>query len=303
MLKEREEIKAVADMLLKNSRIYSKYESGSDDNLAYRYNVFTLKILYQLIWNTTIDLEKRNLYFQILYRLLHPFYRRIGMVDRKYLKYLDNMSSTIYSLIVAIENIMINAKEPLYQEAVKLFKEDVDFINRLRDDIHKLSPDTDDICWLSFYELKNGPVIASQTSHIKLTNMMLRLYLGERFQDELGVMLNIRQSCKSTDEQIQNMHNPTISLHEFKKILYNTYNMYYQQLMDKIDSEEIVKYDSKGNIKDTIIDMINTNSFVNDTGVLPVADLSMYKFEETPYGRIIEFKHRHISTTYNLLFR
>lgn len=116
-------------------------------------------------------------------------------------------------------------------------------------------------------------------------------------------MWNIRQSCKSTDEQIQNMHNPTISLHEFKKILYNTYNMYYQQLMDKIDSEEIVKYDSKGNIKDTIIDMINTNSFVNDTGVLPVADLSMYKFEETPYGRIIEFKHRHISTTYNLLFR
>lgn len=138
---------------------------------------------------------------------------------------------------------------------------------------------------------------------IKLTNMILRLYLGERYQNELGVMWNIRKSCESTDEQIQNEHNPSISLHEFKKVLYNTYNMHHQQLMDRINNEEIAMYDTGDIIKDTLIDMINTNSFVDDTGMLPVAGLSMYKFEETPYGRTIKFNHFYIGTMHNLLFK
>lgn len=300
--KEKEEIKRIANVLMDYFK--ANYDCGDKNNLAYRYPVFTLKILYRLIWNPAVTFKKRNLYFWLLYRILRYFQRKVVIMEDRYSKYLNNMSSSIYTFILGLENVMINGEEPLYQEAAKLYNEDVDFINRLKEDMEKIYSLPDDYyCWLKDYISINGNARIMSDIPIKLTNMILRLYLGERYQNELGVMWNIRKSCKSTDEQIQNEHNPSISLHEFKKVLYNTYNMHHQQLMDRINNEEIAMYDTGDIIKDTLIDMINTNSFVDDTGMLPVAGLSMYKFEETPYGRTIKFNHFYIGTMHNLLFK
>lgn len=285
---------------------------GKDDKLIYKYPVYSMKILYNYIWNDTLDDDSRNKCFYTIHFLLYNILTSLwGVTSTSIYQEITNHTS-INNLLQSLYRFMIDANELYTMHAIMARNDDPTFNLKILEKVRGLTLIASNGCWLEEYceyvknyaNYKNRPgtgyaVKIKYKVENQLMPLMLNLYLCNKYFMDLGMLNLVISDCNSDTDLLIKKYNLNMSVYDFKKILFNTYQMHYQNI---VEDEHIDKYDVDGSIKKILQEIITANSVTRGTGLIFIVNSQDYDIINSHYGNIITFKHKFIQPHGNLLF-